>query len=93
MRLSEDRIAAIAQKVAFQLKKKRLVNPFMSVDLIQARIERPMLAHFQLEEKIDEEVRTVLSRSDDCPPEGSYEYQALFIKRKEEIAARHNYEF
>ena len=93
MKLSEDRINHIAHKIAFDLKKKRLVNPFKSVSQIEAWVEKPMLEDFAIEDQIDEEVRRLLAGMDNCPPEGSYDYQAIYIKKKEEVAARHNYQF
>lgn len=92
MRLSEDRINSIAYKIAFELKKKRYVKPTHNVSQLTAWVERPILDNMLQEDKIDELVRQDMRKLTKCPPEGSFEYQAMFQKKKEEIAKRHNYQ-
>lgn len=92
MKLSEDRINSLAYQVAFELKKKRLMRTLKPVTLIQARVEKPMLEYFALGQKIDEEAHRLVLGSDDCPPEGSYAFQARMTQKREELAARYNYE-
>ena len=92
MRLSEDRINSVAYKVAFELKKKRLMRTLKPVTLIQARVEKPMLEYFEVDDKINEEARRQVLGSVDCPPEGSYGFQARMNQKREELAERFNYE-
>lgn len=92
MRLSEDRINAIAYKIAFELVKKRAVKTARNLRQVTTWVEKPMLEHFQMESRIDEEVRNQLSRMTTCPPEGSFAYQALYQRKKEELAAKYQYE-
>ena len=91
MRLSEDRANAIAAKIAFELVRKRLLMSTRPLRQVTAWVEKPILDYLHQEEEIDEEVRRDLARQTKCPPEGSFEYQALFQKKKEEIAKRHGY--
>jgi hypothetical protein len=91
MRLSEDRIGAIAYKIAFELVKKRYVVSKKKLMQVTAWVEKPILDDLAREETIDEEVRQVLQSMTKCPPEGSFEYQALFQRKKEEIARRRSY--
>jgi hypothetical protein len=93
MRLSEDRISAIAYKIAFELVKKRHIVTTKRLAQVQTWVEKPIFDDLELEEVIEEEVRKHLAGLTKCPPEGSFEYQALFQKKKEEFARRHNYEF
>ena len=93
MRLSEDRIHQIAGKIAFELVKKRFVISKHKVAQVTAWLEKPILEDLQREESINEEVRAVLAKMTTCPPEGSFEYNALFQRKKEELARRHGYEF
>lgn len=93
MRLSEDRINAIAYKIAFELVKKRYVKSSEPLRQVTAWVEKPMLDDLMIEERIDEEVRRIMHSQANCPPEGSFAYQALYQKRKEEVARRFNYEY
>lgn len=92
MRLSEDRINAIAYKIAFELVKKRYVKSRKNLSQMTTWVERPILDDMAMEETIDAEVRQILASMSTCPPEGSYEYNALFQKHKETVARRHDYE-
>lgn len=91
MRLSEDRINAIAYKVAFELVKKRLIKTQHRLSQVTAWVEKPILDDLSREEEIEEEVRQTLRSMKSCPPEGSYDYQALFQRKKEELADRRGY--
>jgi hypothetical protein len=91
MRLSEERIAAIAYKIAFELVKKRYVKTRQRLQQVTAWVEKPLLDHLRREDELDEEVRIQLSTRTTCPPEGSFEYQALFQKTKEALARRRGY--
>lgn len=91
MRLSEDRIYAISEKIAFELIKKRAVLTKHKVAQVAAWIEKPILADLAREEEIDAEVRRQLQTLTKCPPEGSFEYNAMFQKKKEEVARRKGY--
>ena len=88
MRLSEDRITAIAHKIAFELVKKRHARTSRRLSQVTAWVERPMLDHFRAEDELEEAIRRELASMSTCPPEGSFEYQALFQKKKEERARK-----
>lgn len=92
MRLSEDRINAIAHKIAFELVKKRYVQTTKKLLQVAAWVEKPILEDIAREEEIDEETRRILRTMTKCPPEGSFEYNALFQRKKEEVARRRAYE-
>ena len=92
MRLSEDRIGALADKIAFELVKKRLVKSDRRLQQVSAWVEKPILDDLRREDDIDELARQDLAKMTKCPPEGSFEYQAMFQKKKEELARRHKYE-
>ena len=92
MRLSEDRINAIAYKVAFQLVKKRYVKTARNLRQVTTWVEKPILENMSGEERLDEEVRALLRGSANTPPEGSFAYQAAYQKKKEELAAKYGYE-
>jgi hypothetical protein len=92
MRLSEDRVSAIAYKIAFELVKKRHVKTAQNLRQVTAWIERPILDNMIAEARLEEEVRAMLRGMSTCPPEGSFDWQALFKKKKEDLAAKRQYE-
>jgi len=91
MRLSEERIGAIAHKIAFELVKKRLVKTRARLLQVTAWVEKPLLDRLRREDELDDEVRRQLAKRASAPPEGSFEWQALFQKTKEELAKRRGY--
>lgn len=91
MRLSEDRIYAIAEKAAERLKKRGMIASAASVRQIAAWIEKPILDNLSVEDEIDAEVRRYISGLSKPPPEGSFDYDALFRKKKEEISRRRGF--
>ncbi len=91
MRLSEDRINAIAEKIARQLVKKRMIVTQRNLRQVTAWIEKPILEDLSREADIDEEVARYIKGLASPPPEGSFDYQALFQRKKEEISARRGF--
>jgi len=91
MRLSEDRIDAIAYKIAFELIKKRYIKTTKKLMQVTSWVEKPLLDNLRREDEIDDIVRAEMRKRTTCPPEGSFEYQALFQKTKEDLARRKGY--
>lgn len=91
MRLSEDRIDSIAHKIAFHLVKKRQIISKHSLGQVQAWIEKPILEDLQREAAIDREVADYIAGLEKKPPAGSFEYQAMYQKKKEEVARRRGF--
>jgi len=92
MKLSEKRIESISDKIAFQLVRKRHLITNENLRQVSAWIEHAIVDNLKIEDEINEEVRSFLSRMTTCPPVGSFEYNAIFRNKKEEIAKRRNYE-
>lgn len=91
MRLSEDRIDAIAYKIAFHLVKKRQIISKKNVRQVSAWIEKPILEDLRREDAVDKEVTEYIAGLEKKPPAGSFEYQAMYQKKKEEVAARRGF--
>ena len=91
MRLSEDRISAIAGKIAFELVKKRYIITAKNLRQVATWVEKPIIEDMAREEEIDAEARRILGTLTKCPPEGSFEYNAMLQKKKEEVARRRGY--
>ena len=92
MRLSEERINAIAERIVAQWQKsgsvkvaprekKRLAN----------RVAKVILDDLAIEDSLDREVRRRLRRMPSAPPEDSSAWEALFRREKEALAARRGY--
>lgn len=92
MRLSEDRINAIAYKIAFELVKKRHLKTTRRLNQVTAWVEKPIFDYLRAEDEIDEFIRRDMAKMTTCPPEGSFEYQALFQKKKEDYARKRGYQ-
>jgi hypothetical protein len=91
MRLSEDRISSIAGKIARQLVKTRTVMTKGNLRQVTTWVEKPIMADLAREDDIDREVATYIQGLSNKPPEGSYDYQALFQKKKEELSRRRGF--
>lgn len=91
MRLSEDRINSIAYKIAHHLVKKRLIKTKVRLHQVETWVEKPILEDLRLEDVIDDEVTRYIEGLSKKPPFGSFEYQAMFQKKKEEVARRHHF--
>jgi hypothetical protein len=91
VRLSEDRVNSIAGKLARRLVQKGMLVSSNNLRQLTVWIERPILEDLAREDEIDEEVRSYIAGLSKAPPEGSYDWQALFQKKKEEISRRRSF--
>lgn len=92
MRLTEDRLNSISEKIAARLLEKKMVVTRGSLGQLTSWIEKPILEDLMREDAIDEEVRRYISGLSNPPPEGSFDYQALFRKKKDEVARRRGFQ-
>jgi len=93
MRMSEDRVQFIARQIAAEITGKDLVKFSGSAIVLESEIGRVLLEDLRIEDEIDREVVDMIDRMQRKPPQGSAEWQALFMAKKEEIARRRNYIF
>ncbi len=91
MRLSEDRIQFIAGQIAKELVDKEMIKFSGSRIVLESEIARVLLEDLKVEEEIDREVVDMIEKMQRKPPQGSAEWQAIFMQKKEEIARRRNY--
>lgn len=91
MRMSEDRVQFISRQIAEELVAKNLINFSGSKIVLESEIGRVLLEDLKIEDEIDREVVDMIDRMQRKPPQGSAEWQALFMAKKEEIARRKNY--
>lgn len=91
MRLSEDRISFLAKQIAQELTEKNMIKFSGSPIVLETEIGRVLLEDLRIEDEIDREVVDMIDRMQRKPPQGSAEWQALFMAKKEEIARRRSY--
>ena len=93
MRLSEDRIQFVAAEIAKELVDKNLIKFSGSKIVLESEIARVILEDLKIEDQIDKEVVEMIDSMQRKVPQGSAEWQAIFMQKKEEIARRKNYIF
>lgn len=93
MRLSEDRIQFIATQLAKELVDKQMIKFTGSRIVLESEIARVILEDLRIEDEIDREVVDMIDSMQRKVPQGSAEWQAIFMQKKEEIARRRNYIF
>ena len=91
MRLSEDRIQFISAEIAKELMDKEMIKFSGSRIVLESEIARVILEDLKIEEEIDREVVDMIDKMQRKVPQGSAEWQAIFMQKKEEIARRRNY--
>jgi len=95
MRLSEDRIRHIAERIAKDLLEKKAVEADRgapsNVRIIAGLITQTIIQDLQREDDIDAETRRRMLRYPGRPPEGSGADEALFQKIKREVAMERGY--
>lgn len=91
MRLSEDRIQFIATQLAKELVDKQMIKFTGSRIVLESEIARVILEDLRIEDEIDREVVDMIDSMQRKVPQGSAEWQAIFMQKKEEIARRRNY--
>lgn len=58
------------------------------VGAVASLIAQTLISDLRIEDEIDAEARERLLRQRHLPPEGSGEYEAMFLREKEAVAAR-----
>ncbi len=92
MRLSEERINDLARRMIAELERTRCIRVVPARRKFAAtRIAKVVLDDLTIEDEIDREARERLHRMPSAPPENTPEWQLLFRREKEALAARRNY--
>ena len=91
MRLSEERVHHVAKVMAEQMLEKGLLQSSYSDTKVAQVVARAMLKELAMEDKIEDEVRRLLSTYSRQIDEGSAEWEVLFQKTKEELAQKRGY--
>jgi hypothetical protein len=91
MRLSEERIDFINAQILDALIDNGQIEIEGRERSVLVEMNRIMLQDLAHEDRIDEEVRQMIAKMKRSIPEGSAEYSAIFLQKKEELAARDGY--
>ena len=91
MRLSEERIDFINEQIINALLDEDLIAIEGRKSSLQVDFNRVMLADLAHEDKIDDEVREMIGKMQRTIIEGTPEYNAIFLQKKDELMARDNY--
>lgn len=91
MRLSEKRILALAKTIAAKMKENGSFEQSGTQADLASLISQTMIRYFQQEEELDLEVRLLLEKRKNLPPEGTGEYQAAFHLEKTKLAQKKGY--
>ncbi len=79
----------LVEVMAFRITRLLIEHDYVKgVDLneLEEKIEQAMLQELSLEDKLDEEVRKILSQFDDAIQRSDVEYHELFRKVKQRLA-------
>jgi hypothetical protein len=91
MRLSEDRVHFIAQQIAKELLRQKLIRYKGTLIVLEAEITKIIMEDLAIEAEIDREVVEMIGKMKREIPPGSAEWNAIYSEKKEEIARRKNY--
>jgi hypothetical protein len=91
MRLSEERIDFINRQILKSLLEEGLIAIDGRESAVLIEMNRTLLEDLSFEDKLDEEVAAMIRGMRRTIPEGSPEWNSIFLQKKEELAARHRY--
>lgn len=91
MRLSEERIEFINQQILDLLEAEGLISIQGQRSTVLVEMNRTVMIDLKREDEIDAEVEAMIRKMKRNIPEGSAEWNAIFLQKKEELAARYNY--
>jgi hypothetical protein len=88
MRLSESRVQKIINDAMERLDDEGVAKFRGPLARIRTELERVVLADLKIDDEVEREAKQFIARMQRRPPEGSAEYDAMLLKKKEELAAR-----
>ncbi|HOX26596.1 MAG TPA: DUF507 family protein [Candidatus Krumholzibacteria bacterium] len=91
MRLSEERVAVIARKIADALLDDELIDLELEEDRFVFLLESFLLKDLRIEDEIDEEATAWLKKHRAHLEEGSTEWEVQMDRVKEELAVARGY--
>jgi hypothetical protein len=91
MRLSEDRIDFINQQILDALLADGMIAVEGRPSAVLVEMNRTFIEDLGFEDKMDAEIAAMIQGMKRDIPEGSPEWNAIFMQKKEELANRHGY--
>ena len=92
MRLSEDRIEAIAQKIIEHLRAEKIIRLKGLPSRAVMEIQRVVIEDLKVEDEINEEVEARIDAMKRDIPYGSAEWNAVYTQIKDELCQKRNYD-
>jgi len=86
MRLSREMIIHIANAIATNLESKGLAGYEVPRDVISAKIAEVITADMQAEDKLNDEVKKILSAHEDEISKGQLDYRKVFELTRQKLA-------
>jgi len=91
VRLSEERIALLAKRIADSLLDEEVVDLEIAEDRFVFLIENLLLQDLKLEDQIDEEATAWLLKHKPYLEEGASEWEIELYRKKEDLAVSKGY--
>ena len=91
MRLTEERIAVLAQSISERMLDEELVDLEIEEDRFVFLIQTLILSDLKMEDEIDEEATTFLLKNRPTLEEGSTEWEVEMDRKKEEFSIARGY--
>ena len=91
MRLSDDRILAIAQKMIAALREKKMLRLKGLAMRVEAEVQRVIMQDLMIEDEINAEIEKRIAAMKRDIPYGSAEYSAIFTQLKDQLCEQRNY--
>jgi len=91
MRLSEERINHIAREIVKRWSKSGAIQVTGDRARLETLVAKVILNDLKIEDEIDREARRRLRKMPSAPPEDSPQWEAMFRREKESLAARRGY--
>jgi|GEM_PF-2042771 len=85
MKLPRERVLLLARKIVDFLYEKEVLLSSYSKDRLIAKIEQILLADFQMEDHLDDEVRLLMKKFDRQIESGEADPHALFLLIKKQL--------
>ncbi len=91
MRLKEEEISKIIDKVLENLKNKNLITIKASEDDVRRKMVGSFTQNLTQEDKLDEEVEEILKKFQRQIDSGQVDYRKMFMKVKNQLAKDRNF--
>ncbi len=90
MRLRKDMIERISAKIVERLLRREMIEPSVDPEALGARLARVIEADLLVEDRLNEEVKSILREYQDEMDKSNVDYSRLFTLVKTKLARERN---